>query len=258
MSEEHFSSPPTSNTTILKRVFRFLKRTIILLLVLIILIAGSAIIIGYYHQDEIKSYIIKELNKQLNTEIIVDGKDINFTILKSFPFASLDFKNVKALDAVKNKNKDTLFKAQKISLQFNIIDIFNKNYHIKKIKFNTVDLNIRIDKQGNDNYHFLKTSSDTTTTNFYFALEEIVLKQIHLRYKNNQLQQRVNVLINKSKLSGKFSNEKYSLEILSDLFINTIKVDSTSFLHKKNVHVDMSFDVDNVKILMPLKMENLT
>ncbi|MCX6297041.1 MAG: hypothetical protein NTX97_13470, partial [Bacteroidetes bacterium] len=112
------------------RLVRFLWRFFISIIVIIILLTGAGFVIGYYFQDEVKEYVIKELNKQLNTEIIVDGKDIDFTVLQNFPFASVDFKNVKALEAVQSKNKDTLFSAGKISFQFDIVDIFKKNYRI--------------------------------------------------------------------------------------------------------------------------------
>src|ERR1019366_244002 len=213
-------------------LFRMVWRFIIFLFILFAFIFIGGFVIGYYYQNEVKAYVISELNKQLNTEIIVDGKDIDFTILQNFPYASIDFKNVKALDAIEDKKKDTLFTAGKISFQFNVVDIFHKNYHIRKIKIDDVDLKIRIDKNGNDNYHFWKSSSETDTTTFSFALEEIILKHIQVTYKDYKAKQSINVLINNSKLSGHFSNAKYSLEIESDLLVNQIKTDGKTFLRK--------------------------
>lgn len=228
-------------------IFRILWHFIIFFFILVVLLIGSGFVISYYYQSEVKEYIIGELNKQLNTQIIVDGKDIDFTVLKNFPYASVDFKNVKALDANNNANKDTLFKAGKISFQFNIIDVFKKNYHIKKIEVDNVDLKVRIDKNGNDNFHFWKSSPDSTTASFSFALEKIILNQVQLSYKDVKAKQNIDVLIKKSKLSGDFSEKKYSLETVSDLFVNVIKVDSTNYLRKKNIHAELAIDVDNTQ-----------
>lgn len=233
--------------------FRILGRFITFLIIAFTLFCIAAAGLGYYYQNEVKGYVIAELNKQLNTEIIVDGKDIDFTIIKSFPFASVDFKNVKALDATKNKKKDTLFTANKISLQFNIIDIFHKNYHIKKIEVNDGDINVRIDKNGNDNYHFWKSVPETDTSKFSFALEEIVLNQVEFSYKNYKTKQYVNLLINNSKLSGEFSESKYSLETESDLFINKIKLDGITFLRKKNIRAEIALYVDNTILSYKIK-----
>lgn len=244
------------------RLFRILWRIIIFFFILFIAVAGGGALAGYYYQDEVKEYVIEELNKHLNTQLIVDGKNIDFTVLKSFPYASLDFKNVKALEVIENKKKDTLFKAGKISLQFNLVDIIRKKYDVKKIKIDDVVLKIRIDKNGNDNYHFWKSSSDTSVTAFSFALEKIVLTNIQFYYKNNKAGQNMDVLIKKSALSGKFSNSRYSLETASDLFVNHLEIEGSTFLRKKKIHAELALDVDNA---MPsykikdgkIKIENL-
>lgn len=234
--------------------FRILGRFITFVIVLFTLFFIAAAGLGYYYQDEVKGYVISELNKQLNTEIIVDGKDIDFTIIKSFPFASVDFKNVKALDATKTTKKGTLFTANKISLQFNIVDIFHKNYHVKKIEIKDGDIDIRIDKKGNDNYHFWKSTPKTDTRKFSFALEEIILDNVQFSYKNYKSKQNINLLINNSTLSGKFSESTYSLETESDLFVNKIKLDGVTYLRKKNIKATIPLYVDNT--IMSYKITN--
>lgn len=234
--------------------FRILGRFITFVVILFTLFFIAAVGVAYYFQDEVKGYMITELNKQLNTEIIVDGKDIDLTIIKSFPFASVDFKNVKALDATEGKKKDTLFTAHKISLQFNIVDIFHKNYHVKKIKVDDGDIDIRIDKNGKDNYHFWRSAPETDTSKFSFALEEIILNNVQFSYKNYKSKQNINLLINNSKLSGKFSESTYSLETESDLFIRKIKLDGITYLRKKNMKAEIAVYVDNT--IMSYKIKN--
>ncbi len=228
------------------RIARFFWRFFIFIMVTITLILTAGFIIGYYYQDEVKEYVVGELNKQLNTVIIIDGKDIDFTVLKNFPLASVDFKNVKALEAIPDKKKDTLFTAGEISLQFNIIDIFKKNYHVKKIEADHVNLRLRIDKEGNDNYHFWKASADTTAADFSFALEKIILKDVRLSFKDYKAKENIDLVVKNSDLSGNFSDEKYSLESTSDLFVNTVKIDSTRYLNKKNIHSEIALNIDNV------------
>lgn len=249
MNSEPASEPrPDKKINVPQRspwIFRFFLRLFVSLFILIFLLIGTGFIIVNFYQNEVKDYIVSELNKHLNTQVIVDGKDIDFTVIKNFPYASVDFKNVKALDAVPSKNKDTLFKAGEISMQFNIIDVFKKNYHIKKVLISNVDLRIRIDKEGKDNYHFWKESKDTAETAFSFALEKIILDNVNLNYKNSKTRQSIDGVIRNSKFSGNFSNEKYSLNALADLYINNIKSEDVNFLRKKNVHTEFTLNVDN-------------
>lgn len=246
MSEdENLSVPSSVNNSGIKRTYKIVKRLIIVIALLFLTVVSGAVILGYYYHDEVKSYMIGELNKNLNTQIIIDGNDIDFTVLRNFPFASLEFKNVKALEAIESSRKDTLFRAKNISLQFNIIDLFNKNYRIKKMVFDDVELDVRIDKNGRDNYHFWKTSSQSDTGNFSFALEEILLKQVQFTYFDLQHLQRINLLLHKGSLAGQFSKKKYSLEVLGDMFIREARLNDDYPLKNKNIKVETTLSVDN-------------
>ena len=262
MDSEPISTPLSQPPKKSPLVYRIFIRAFVTLSILLLLFIGAGFIIGVYYQNEVKDYVIKEINKQLNTEIIVDGKDIDFTVIKNFPSASLNFKNVKVLEAIKTKNKDTLFNAGEISLQFNIVDVFYKKYHVKKIEISDARLKIKIDKNGNDNYHFWKPSVDTANVAFSFALEDIALHQIQFTFKNERTRQLVDATISKSKLSGNFSDKQYSLNTISDLYVNTLKVDSVTYLKKKNIHSEVELTVDtelpSYKIKNgKLKLENL-
>lgn len=225
---------------------RLFLRTIVFIVALFLLAITGAFVIGYFYQDEVKDVIVSELNKQLNTQVIIDGKDIDFTVIKNFPYASVEFKNIKALDATEKKKKDTLFKAGNISFQFNIIDVFKKKYEIKKIEANNVDLHINIDKKGNDNYHFWKTTPDSNTnTAFAFDLKKVELNHVKVVYKNLKTNQLIDVLIHTNKSSGKFSSEKYTMETSSKLFVSEFQLDNVSYLKNKNVEAEMALNVDN-------------
>jgi hypothetical protein len=245
MNNENQNTIPEQSQPKSFRFLRFLKRAFLFFTFSLLLLSGGAFLIGYFYQDEVKEYVIAELNKQLNTEIIVDGKDIDFTVLQNFPYASVDFKNVKAMEAIQKKNKDTLFSAGEISFQFNVLDVFKKNYRVKKIEISTVNLNLRIDENGNDNYHFWKSSRDTSNTSFAFSLEDIDLNNIRVSFKSQKSKQNIDFSIKNSRLSGKFSDEKYALETTADLFVTFIKTENVNYLHKKNVHAELSLTVDN-------------
>lgn len=225
---------------------RLLWRMLITFFILLFLLAATGFIIVRYYQDEVKEYVVAQLNKQLNTQVMVAGKDIDFTVFKNFPYASVDFKNVKALDAYTDGHqKDTLFKAGEISMQFNIVDVFKKNYHIKKISLTDVALRVRVDKEGNDNYHFWKTSADTGKSTFSFALEKIIMKNVSLNYKDAHARQSLDGEVRSGRFSGAFSNDQYTLNTVADLFVNYFKTDSTNYIRKKNIHTEFALNVNN-------------
>src|ERR1044072_9276464 len=93
----------------------------------------ALVALTFIFEDDIKSYVTSELNEHLNTTIIVEPENINLTFIKDFPHASVEFKNVTALDATTDKDRDTLFSAGEVSFSFSILDIFRENYTIRHI-----------------------------------------------------------------------------------------------------------------------------
>ncbi len=224
---------------------KIFKRIFFTLLTILLLLVAGGFIITHFYGEEVKSFIIEQLNKKLNTQVIIDPSDIDFTVLQNFPNASVEFKNVKVLEAIPRGKKDTLFKAGNISLQFNVVNLFQKNYRIKKIEIEDVSLKLKIYTDGSDNYHFLKELKDSSKTNFSFALEKIVLKDVLLSYKNQKNKSDVSVKINSSKLKGEFSNEKYAMDVTGNVFVNHFKSDNVNYLSGKPIDFAASFDVEN-------------
>jgi hypothetical protein len=262
MTKEPATDSINPNASASPSFFRKLRKGILYLFATFIGIVGLILLLACIYEEDVKKYVITELNKQLNTEVLIDTKDIDFSIIKNFPYASVDFRHLKAMDAVSSKQKKTLFKAEAISFQFSLVDMFRKNYRIRKLVLDQVLLDIRIDKDGNDNYHFWKSSSDTTSGNTAFALEKIEMRQIRVLYDDRKSGQNMDIAIHKADLSGQFSEKNYSLKSTGELFVESLGTDSINYLKKKNVQVDLLLDVNNVSSsykfgLSKLKIEDL-
>jgi AsmA protein len=96
----------------------------------------------------------------------------------------LEFKELTAMDAKEFKSEDTLLYAKRLSLAFNIKDLFNKNYTIKKIELENADCHLKVDKKGNANYFVWKSdSANSGSDSLKFALEKISLKNVDVSLK---------------------------------------------------------------------------
>ena len=123
--------------------------------------------------------MIDQLNKNLVTEINV--KEFDFSILKHFPYASFDMRQITAKEVTDKKEKDTLLYAEHVSLLFNIMGLFNKDFTIRKIVVKDGKVNIKIDELGKNNYHFWKSSSGSTSSSG-IDLQKIVLDNVLISY----------------------------------------------------------------------------
>ena len=91
---------------------QLIKKVILFLFVLLLLGGVIGFGIAHVYQDEIEQLAIQNINEQLRTPIQVD--DIEFSLIKKFPYASLELKNLMVLDAFR---KDTLIQAEKLFLK---------------------------------------------------------------------------------------------------------------------------------------------
>lgn len=222
---------------------RYLRIFLYILLTLVLLVITGGLLIAFVYENEVKEFFKQQLNKQLNTIIIIEPENIQFSVFKNFPYASLEFYDVVAMDALP-KAKDTLFKANNISMQFNLADIYKENYKIKKLKIADGYLSIKIDKSGKDNYHFWKTSDDTSvSSNVSFALEKVVFNKIKFTYRDKKNKLNHSVYLNEGHLAGEFNADNYTLSSSADMQIKYLKSDTTTYLSDKPLKLTFSTDV---------------
>jgi hypothetical protein len=243
---------------------KFIKRIFLVIFSLLLLAILSGVIIAWKFEDEAKGLIVSKLNEQLNAQVIVAPSDITFSVISSFPNASVNFHRIKVLDAIPDEKKDTLFKAGEVSLEFNIRDIFNKHYVVKEIYLKDLDVKIKIDKNGKDNFHFLKPSTDTTGATKKdtsgFALNEIKLKNVKLEYRNAQTKDDDVLTISNATFKGMFSSDEYTLKTDLEMFVDHLISGKTTLLQHRNIAIKTELDVKGTKYAISkseLKLDKL-
>lgn len=214
------------------------------------LLGITAVSLVFVYEDEVKSIIIGELNKNLKSEVKVDPKNIDLTFIKSFPKCALEFKDVLILEAIEKKDRDTLIFAENIRLMFNLKDLWNKNYTINKINISGAQCNLGIDKKGKPNYIFWKKSEGQSADNLNFALKDISLQSINLKYRNAEQKVKLSLSFKEAVFSGDFGNDQYALQTEGKARLEYLTINKTNLLKQKNLKYDIELDINksNYKI----------
>jgi len=235
---EHIQQIPKPKRSFLGRLFRFIFWLAFILVILVI----AAISLVYIYEDDVKAIIIKELNKNLNAEIRLDPKNIDLTIVKTFPDCALEFKDITCMEAIKSEKRDTLVFAKSLQLKFDIKDLWNKKYDIKKIKMADAFCRLKVNSKGKPNYIVWKdpsTSSrlDTISTNdsLKFNLEQIEFANVDMSYVDLESKVKTQFNMKQVELSGNFSDTDYELKGEGDLYVNKVSVKKTDYINNKNV-----------------------
>lgn len=228
-----------------KSIWRFLKRLFLTLVISIVSIVVISISLVFIYEEDVVNLIIKELNKHLKTEVRIDPKNIDLTILKSFPNCAIEFKELTAIESKEFKSNDTLLYAKRLALEFNIKDLFNKNYTIKKIELEDANCHLKIDKKGRANYSVWESSqSSESNDSLKFALEKISLSNIKLSYKNSKTKIKLTTTIKKLAFKGHFNDENYALVSDGSAYVNMLQVEKVNYLQQKNIKFDVELDVN--------------
>ncbi len=210
---------------------------IIAFVVLLLLLAQR------YLGPEVKRLFITEINKSLTAEVQID--DVQLSLVKDFPFASVRFSGVRIKEATKLPSKHYLLTAKTVSLQFNILDLLRKKYRVKNISLNDVEIAPHVYADGGDNFHFWKETSGRANESFNFELQRIQIRNLHLRYINDASLTFVDTHIPGFDANGKFGNSKYTLGLAGRFLIHDFKSQGTSYISERDLNLWLLLEVDN-------------
>lgn len=234
----------------MQKTKKILKYVLISLGALIVLFIVSGVLIVAVYEKEIRGYIINSINKNLRTEVKID--QVRFSVFKKFPDASVEFTNV-LIKSVKDISKkdfpgyytDTLLSAKRLFLQFNIIDIFNKHYRIKKIHVDKGKICLFTDSRGRDNYHFWKSSEDPDTSSFQMKLKKVSFTDVSCVYVDRAYKISLSARSKSFIIKGDLSSESYTLVTSGELFLDKFISDDVNFIRSENVSLSLKMNVIN-------------
>ncbi len=207
----------------------------------------------FIYEDDVKAMIIKELNKNLNAEIRLDPKNIDLTIIRTFPDCALEFKNIACMEAIKSEKRDTLIFASSLQLRFDIKDLWNKKYDVKKIRMSDAFCRLKISSKGKPNYIVWKDASTmpiangtaTTSDSLKFTLEHIEFSNVDLSYIDLESKVRTQFIMKKVEFSGNFTDANYEMKSEGELFVKKLTIQKADYVKSKSVTYKTALQVTN-------------
>lgn len=192
---------------------------------------------------EVKKLFITEINKSLKAEVQID--DVQLSLIKDFPFASVRFTGVRMKEATPLPSKNYLLKAGTISLRFNVWDLLRKKYSVKNIRLVNVEIAPHVFADGSDNFHFWKQAAGGSNENFNFELQRIIIQNLHVRFTNDASFTFVDLHLPGFVAKGNFSSSKYALDLAGNILVHEFKSQGTSYISERNLNLWLTLDVDN-------------
>ena len=231
---------------------RILKRILLALILFAILMISSSAVYIYYQQDELEQVVIKEINKRLKSPIKIG--DIEFSVIKNFPFASIELNNILAIDAFQ---KDTLCEIELLQLKFNILDLYNNIFIIQELTLKNGFASIYY-KDSMPNYEIWHSTQDgSKEENTDFGLENISLENLKVTYATDDIQ---SVIVNnKTQLQLSINNGRTEINLEGYITNEKLILDGINHLPSKklNLNGDIVIDTTGVKIKSAIDLSDI-
>ncbi|MCB0396770.1 MAG: hypothetical protein KDD36_08960 [Flavobacteriales bacterium] len=225
---------------------KILKRILLITGVSLLTLVLAAWLLAWIYEDEVTGMVLTELNKNLKTEISVN--EVDLTLIEKFPYASLRFSDVLARDAIRTTPRDTLLYAHKLFLQFNLWNLFSKNYVLRKVSIQEGVLKLRVYKDGSVNYNCWKKNKDTTTRAFQVDLEQVDLSDLAVLYDNRQALVNLNLTCSDTRLNGRLSERTYAASVRGDMYLASWTSDTVNVMSNRELYIKTDLTVEDKQI----------
>jgi len=232
-----------------KKFVKKASKVLFVILLIILILTSSGLIIGNLYKEEIKNYVISEINKEIEVKVSIRSAD--FSILRKFPFVSIVLTDLTAFsskDFIRSEfigmPYDTLLTASRIYLQFNILDILRKDYRLRKVHAANGRIIILVDSKGGVNYKIIKESKkESDTSKLIFSLDGVKMSNFSWQFLNVAKDIYSEGKVNDLALKGNFSQHSFSLNTISSFLINTFTREGIEYASNLNLGTRLILNV---------------
>lgn len=228
-----------------KKKYKGLKALLGTISLFLLLVIGMGIYV-LTHTEEIKRFVLSQLNELLKTEIKVESIDVAF--LKTFPFVALEFQNVWAWEVSDKQHsiQDTLLKAGRIYLEFDVLDVLHGKYQVKNIVIKEGGFYMKVFADGSNNYEFWAPLSGTVNAEnlFNLSLRQINLLHTDFIYHNEITRQHYHFTIEKAKAKGDFASDIQKVKLRGNMFVHAMVSNHNKLFHKAPLSLSVDFTHD--------------
>ncbi len=223
---------------------KILKRITLTVLLIALLLAIPVFVIQYLKGDKVKQLIVTELNKHLTAEISV--RDIDISVIKSFPYASLVLHNVLMKPPTDMSGAPGLLRSDKIWLKFNILNFYYGKYTIHSVSAENAVITIYDAGNGKNNYNIWKSTGTTGNDAVSFKIEKLTLVSSKIFYHNVPGNDQLFFKVNNLALTGAFTDTQYSLKVKADCLSERISFSNKDVIKPGAFKLESVVDINTI------------
>ncbi|MBW6491360.1 MAG: AsmA family protein [Lentimicrobium sp.] len=220
----------------------WLKILISATVIAILVVVALATLPGFIG-EKVKGIVVDEINRNLLVPVGIE--QIEFTLLSSFPDASVVFRNVEMKPAPGNPEVPGLIHARSISLKFGIFSLFTNNYKIQSISIDEASVSLWKDSDGITNFDIWKKSTGAEKNHVNFDLQQIRLRNTSVYYRDITSAFDLAVSFPEMVIKGKITGKLYEFRMDGKLLAERIIVNNQNYTPASEIEIKSYARVDD-------------
>ncbi|MBS1546749.1 MAG: AsmA family protein [Bacteroidetes bacterium] len=222
------------------------KRILLTLVVLVALLLAAAILVPILFSDKIEAAVKEQVNANLNAT--VEWGDWDIGILRSFPNASVEVKNVRVCNKAPFEGI-CLADIGDVQVTIGLMSLFSDRIQVQRVALDRPDIHVKVLKDGRANWDIAKSDStsaelpaDTSATRFNVALKQYSISKGHIIYDDESLPMVMELNGVEHTGSGDFTQDLFTLRTKTTADSLSIAYDGVKYL--RNVKAQATADID--------------
>ncbi|MCF8465110.1 MAG: hypothetical protein K9G41_09720 [Flavobacteriales bacterium] len=179
---------------------------------------GTLGFVWWKHADYLKAYALEAVRGTITTKASFN-ENVVLSLWNDFPLVSVEISDLQIEDAFKT---DTLIKAEKAYVQFNLFKILQNKFTIEGIRVTDGFLKLRRNANDSWNFKVWKAGETSGDENVDFSIEILTLEHIQLDYVDHMIDLNIQFLSEKSKIKGRFTDENTRLGLSLNGFMQVL------------------------------------
>lgn len=211
---------------------KWFKRIVVGSLITFIGLIGLVWLLAYVYQDDLKTYVAESVNENLNRDIAIGEKGIDYNVLSHFPNIAVELPEVRIANP--EHIEGLLLNVEKVYIVFDLFSIISGEFVINEISVAEGELNILFDSDGLPNYKIWNDAKESKESNG-LMIENINLEGLKFLYSDFRKNQKVCIDVK-------------NLNIVPLSLNNTIQLESSLDANLKSIDID-GFELDTSIVL---------
>ncbi len=170
---------------------------------------------------------------------------------QDFPNLAIVFTDVYVEDS--HSRSYPLLTAKKVSFSLHALEAWKGNYSVRGLQISDSETNLKIDKEGLNNFTIVKHSKDSATSVISFDLKNVKLVNTVINYQDLQTNQHHEFSSEELTSSIAIRGDQFDIKVKGDVLVEQIGINNQLFLRGKKMTLDAALQYNDSKKIVDIQ-----